>query len=73
MRRLGVLCRWRWAEAGTAEDPAVQAATSVTEKLLQGKQPLPWLYFNLVAKKSHVFVPVFDMVGLGGLLMLQCG
>ena len=45
-------------------DPAHQAAAAAASKVLQGEELQPWLYFNLIAHNSHMFVPVTDIVSL---------
>lgn len=48
--------------ADAKADPADQAATAAATKVLQGAELQPWLYFNLIAHNSHMFVPIMDLV-----------
>ena len=52
------------AAASMSADPAAREAALAAEEVLAGGMEQPWLYFNLIARDSHVFLPVFDMVRL---------
>lgn len=59
-------------------DPAHQAAAAAATRVLEGAELQSWLYFNLIAHNSHVFVPVMDLVStaatcrLAGQCFLHC-
>ena len=50
--------------ASMSSDPAAREAALAAEEVLAGGMEQPWLYFNLIARDSHIFLPVFDMVRL---------
>ena len=43
-------------------DPAHNDAALAASKLLQGAELQPWLYLNLIAHNSHMFIPILDLV-----------
>ena len=53
--------------ASMSSDPAAREAALAAEEVLAGGMEQPWLYFNLIARDSHIFLPVFDMVRLQAL------